>query len=177
MAGRAHLIADNPAPETVALLGGVLPGRWGRMPLLSRAMIVEVGLTLQHHGLLHNGLRLCDGGLMAGLVGATRHGSLHTDLAFKKSMEMRPGLASPALFGYTLPNTPLAEAAVIFGLMGPVYAVFHDGDNLQQHAAAEAEALMEAMPGLDCMLACGFDQLPGDDTPDALSVTLTVATR
>ncbi|SDP48847.1 hypothetical protein [Desulforhopalus singaporensis] len=177
MAKKAACIADNPAAEIVELLGGRLPSRWGRMPLLSRAMIVETGAVLKSHGLMKNGTRLCDNGMTVGLVGATRFGSMQTDLAFKKSMTLGPGLASPALFGYTLPNTPLAEAAVIFGLTGPVYAIYHDGDNLHERARLEAESLLDAFANLDWVLACVFDHYPGEDEPENIFVNLTVSSR
>ncbi len=110
-----------------------------------------------------------------GLIGGTKRGSLHTDRAFITTMADGPGLASPALFGYTLPNIPLAEAAGVFGLVGPVYAVF-DEDNPLKCAEDEARRLltMQKQKDLTLMLACEFDHYSDDKGKDVLSVTLTV---
>lgn len=171
-----ELTGDNPGEETAELLG-TIPGRWGRMPVLSRLVLVETGRVLRRCGLLQDGNRQCDRGLNVGLVGASRRGSLHTDLAFQESMASGPALASPALFGYTLPNTPLAEAAVQFGLSGPVYAVFDDSTDIMAAAEKEAACLLEQMEEVDFMLACAFDHYPADEGREVLSVNLMVLQR
>ena len=152
---------------------GVIPGRWGRMTPLSRLLIVEVGRVLQGRGILRPGLKCSECGLQAGLIGGTRRGSLHTDLAFIESMKAGPGLASPALFGYTLPNIPLAEAASHYGLIGPVYAVFDEASPLTV-AEREARLLLNMQQELSLMLACEFDHYAGSDGEEELSVTLTL---
>ncbi|WP_163335671.1 hypothetical protein [Desulfopila sp. IMCC35008] len=173
-----RFISDVPGAETAELLGSI-PGRWGRMPRLSRLVLVETGriLRCEKNGISGESERLCDAGKNVGLVGATRRGSLHTDLAFRQTMASGPGLASPALFGYTLPNTPLAEAAVVFGLTGPVYALFDENGTLLNRAEKEAAALLEHMASLDFMLACAFDHYPEKNGREKISVTLTVLNR
>jgi hypothetical protein len=171
-----HFISDDPAPETVKFLG-MIPSRWGRMPRLSRLVLVETGRILHCEQLTTSGGRLCDTGKNVGLIGATSKGSLHTDLAFRETMASGPGLASPALFGYTLPNTPLAEAAVVFGLTGPVYALFEKREEALGRAEKEAAALLAQMSSLDFMLACAFDHYPIGNSHEKISVTLTVLNR
>ncbi len=169
-------VGDVPPLEVTTLLGGV-PGRWGRMTLLSRLLIIETGRILQESNKLEKAERLCDKGLTVGLIGATGRGSLYTDQAFKETMQAGPGLASPALFGYTLPNTPLAEAAVFYGLMGPVYALYDECDNKLEVAEKEASRLLVMQQELDFMLACEFDHYYAKERQEKLSVTLNVIIR
>jgi len=163
---------DRPDERTVALLGDI-PARWGRMSPLSRLVIVEVGLLLQGGGRLEQGQRMSDLGHKVGLVGGTKRGSLHTDQSFIASMAEGPGLASPAVFGYTLPNIPLAEAAAVYGLTGPVYAVFDNEDPLRA-AEDEARMLVKMDSNLFLMLACSFDHYDLGGGQEELSVTFTV---
>jgi hypothetical protein len=170
--GKLHLISDEGLEYVKDLLGEV-PNRWGRMNPLSRLLIIETARALYENAIISRGQRLSDQGVKAGLIGATRRGSLHTDQAFITTMAEGHGLASPALFGYTLPNIPLAEAAVAFGLTGPVYALF---DTVTPFESAESEARLHLMlqQNLDFMIACEFDHYIGSDQHEELSVTLTV---
>ena len=149
------------------------------MSPLSRLLVIETGYALQQNGLLALGERFCDIGKTVGLIGGTKRGSLHTDQAFIGTMADGPGAASPALFGYTLPNIPLAEAAGVFGLVGPVYAVF-DKDNPLKSAEDEARRLLvmqkqeQEQKNLNLMLACEFDHYRDEQEQEKLSVTLTV---
>lgn len=170
--GKAHLISDLGLDRVKDLLGEI-PGRWGRMTPLSRLLIVETAQALYENAILARGQRFCDLGKNVGLLGATRRGSLHTDLAFIGTMGEGAGLASPALFGYTLPNIPLAEAAVAFGLTGPVYALF-DNETPLKSAESEARLLLMMQKDLDLMLACEFDHYIDSGQHEELSVTLTV---
>jgi 3-oxoacyl-(acyl-carrier-protein) synthase len=115
----ADAYADSPPHEVVEILGGSLPARWGRMDTLCRALAVHVGILLgEKAGELQ--------GMECGLVCGTRLGSLHTDLAFADTLSEGVMRASPLLFSHTLPNMAPAESAVIFGLTGPVYALYDD---------------------------------------------------
>ena len=155
----AVLLQEPPADFVLHLLGEI-PSRWGRMPLLCRAVLVETGRLLGQLYPQKGQRSLKKRGLSVGLVGATRHGSLVTDLDFAATMAPGPEFASPALFGYTLANMPLAEAAVHFGLTGPVYALFTENDLLTT-ALAEARTWLAQDNSLSLMLACGFDHEPG----------------
>ncbi|WP_419175761.1 beta-ketoacyl synthase N-terminal-like domain-containing protein [Desulfosediminicola sp.] len=170
-----ELIADEAFAAANTFLGG-LPSRWGRMTPLSRLLIVECGRQLFGSNVLEPGQRLCDLGRNVGLIGGTRWGSLHTDQAFIETMSAGPGLASPALFGYTLPNTPLAEVAVMFGLTGPVYALF-DIETPLVCATDEARMLLAMQNDLDFMLACEFDHrivCDDGDQREEIFATLTL---
>lgn len=168
-----RLVLDNQPAESILTLLGAIPGRWGRMTPLSRLLIIETARVLQHRRILDCGQRLSDLGKKVGLIGGTRRGSLHTDQAFISTKEAGPGLASPALFGYTLANIPLAEAAVAHGLVGPVYAVF-DAKSPLESAQDEARRLLSMQINLDLMLACEFDHYEQAGQQEELSVTLTV---
>ncbi|PHR30239.1 MAG: hypothetical protein COA36_02320 [Desulfotalea sp.] len=170
---------NDQVDEAVISLIGAIPKRWGRMNPLSRLLIVEVGRLLIAKGLITSGQKCSDRGLTIGLVGATSRGSLRTDVDFIASMEEGAGLASPALFGYTLPNIPLAEAAGQFGLTGPVYALF---DTLKPFEKAELEAryLLSYHSELSLMLACEFDHLSGREARggvEKLLVNLTIVEK
>ncbi len=167
-------IFSDQADESVSALLGKVPGRWGRMTPLCRLLIVQTARLLKARGLLESGHRFSDSGRRVGLIGGTKRGSLYTDLAFVDSMV--EGLASPALFGYTLPNIPLAETAVAFGLTGPVFAVFENKIPLKK-AELEANRFLESDRTLEFMLACDFDHYHTVDGQEEISVNLTVVER
>lgn len=161
-----------PDPETMAVLSDI-PDRWGRMPPLSRAVVVEAGRVLKNSALFKSGRRLTESGITAGLIGGTREGSLATDMKFAATLTRGPGLASPALFGYTLPNIPLSEAANHYGLRGPVYAIF-DSENPLGMAVQEAKRLLCMQKDLSLMLACEFDNFDHGGQGEQLSVIFTL---
>jgi len=163
---------NQPDQRIVSLLGSI-PGRWGRMSPLSRLLIVETGRVLQEKGILIKGQRLSEMNKKAGLIGGTKRGSLYTDQEFIATMADGPGCASPSLFGYTLPNIPLAEAASFYGLIGPVYSLFDAREPLKK-AVDEARCLLMMQKDLDLMLACEFDHYGRRGRKEKLSVTLTV---
>ncbi|MDF1614723.1 hypothetical protein [Desulfurivibrio dismutans] len=171
-----YAFAATPPEEVLAVLEEV-PGRWGRMPPLSRALVVETGRVLAAADLLTGGRRLHERGIKVGLIGATTTGSLSTDLDFAASLDGGFQLASPALFGYTLPNIALSEAASHYGLTGPVYAVFPGHQPLMAAARTEAERWLAGCPELDLMLAGVFDSRPGADEAVVLSLTFAVVSE
>ena len=150
---------------------GLMPQRWGRMDQLSRLAVETVGRVLEESGLLQPATAKVDPATVVGLIAATRYGSLATDLEYCRSLAEGFDLASPALFGYTLPNIGLAEAAGQFGLTGPVYAIF----SVASSAVAEAEAKrwlsMGAAP--TAMLA-GVIDVPPDNDPRAIIANFTL---
>ncbi len=152
-----HLVADEASEELASLLGAV-PKRWGRMNRLSRLLLVKTALLLEDAGYCA-GEKLSEKGLAVGLIGVSRYGSLQTDYDFLATMEGGAAFASPALFGYTLANIPLAEVAVAFGLRGPVFALIGEGEkeNLLACAKEEAQRHLDSVPELHFMLACAFD--------------------
>lgn len=168
---REDILQDNPGETITALLKDI-PGRWGRMSYLSRLVLVEISRLLQQKGVVEPAEKLGDKGLHVGLVGGTRRGSLYTDNSFIETMKLGPHLASPALFGYTLPNTPLAEAAVALGLKGPVFAVFDEVAPMET-AVSEAKLYLNHDRELDFMLVCEFDHYVEDKREiDSVKVSL-----
>ncbi|MDZ7642321.1 MAG: hypothetical protein U5J62_09905 [Desulfurivibrio sp.] len=125
-------------------------------------------------GLLSGGRSLYALGKNAGLIGATTTGSLGVDLDFASTLAAGFYLASPALFGYTLPNIALSEAASHYGLVGPVYAIFPDQQTPLTVAVVEAERWLACRPELDLIIAGAFDAWPGSETTASLSITLSV---
>lgn len=167
---------NDQVDEDVIPLIGEIPKRWGRMNPLSRILIVEVGRLLIQNGRIESGQKCSAQGLTVGLVGGTRRGCLQTDCDFLDTMTTAPGLASPALFGYTLPNIPLAEAAGQFGLTGPVYAIFDTFQPLEK-AKLEAGQLLTYHPELSFMLACEFDHLEAQDGEQSTLINLTIVEK
>ncbi len=161
------------ATEDIRDLLVSLPSRWGRMPPLCRCVVVEAAKILQQNNLLESGLHQLEAGRSAGLIGGTTYGSLSTDLEFSRTMKENPLLASPALFGYTLANIPIAEAANHFGLTGPVYAIV-DQVNPFYKAQSEAQRILSSNDNLDFMLACVFDAHYRNHDREQLHVTFTL---
>jgi hypothetical protein len=166
-----YAFVDTPDPETLGILG-TLPGRWGRMPPLSRAMVVETGRFLKECAMRPQSLP-ADTGKMIGLIGGTARGSLAPDLDFAATLLEDVNLASPAIFSYTLANIPLAEAANHYHLTGPVYAVL-DAQAPLDAAIREAKRLVRMQPMFHFILACAFDDNPGSDREGRLSLTFTL---
>ncbi|NTV14308.1 MAG: hypothetical protein HGA96_10330 [Desulfobulbaceae bacterium] len=132
------------------------------MDRISRLAVVEVGRALRASGLLREEAgRLCLSG-SGGLIGATRYGSLATDLAFAATLAAGLNLASPTLFSYTLPNIALAEAASHYGLTGPVYSLFATSP---EAAEAEARSWLAEEAGVDFMVAGNIDIVPDAAAP------------
>jgi 3-oxoacyl-(acyl-carrier-protein) synthase len=153
-----HSYPDEPGSGILAILGQV-PKRWGRMDLLSRAAVVEIGRAIAAWQGKEQPARL-DDTARVGVIAATRRGSLATDLAFGHSLTQGLEMASPTLFGYTLPNIALAEAASHYGLTGPVYSVFTGpGDDPLQLARREAGRWLQSS-NFTAMLAGELDFQP-----------------
>ena len=167
----SYAFMDTPDDETLAVLGTV-PGRWGRMPPLSRAMVVETGRILRERSLLSSQTSANTAGLI-GLIGGTARGSLTPDLDFAATLLAGVNLASPALFGYTLANIPLAEAANHYHLTGPVYAII-DAKTPLDTAVREAGRLIRMQPAFAYILACAFDDYLDAHRQERLSLTFTL---
>ncbi|RJR48888.1 MAG: hypothetical protein C4576_07570 [Desulfobacteraceae bacterium] len=59
-----------------------------------------------------------------GIIVSSEYGCLHVDIEYIKTVLREEGIgASPALFAYTLPNSFLGDAAILFGLAGKAFAV------------------------------------------------------
>lgn len=119
--GQGFHQAFQPGEGVAALAkSGVVPTpyrNFGRLDPLSRNTIAAVALALDDAGLAAPG-----GEPQAiGIAGTARDGSLAADVAyFRDYLENGRMLGRANLFIYTLPTSPLGEAAIQFGLTGPL---------------------------------------------------------
>jgi 3-oxoacyl-[acyl-carrier-protein] synthase II len=117
--------------------------RFGRMSEYSKLGVAAVAFALRDAG-----LDPWDAKRPIGLAAGSELGCLATDLDFYDSvLPAGGGLASPALFAYTLANCFLGEAAILFGLTGPgiVLTEGPGGDRLDPLRAA-----LEWLDGGEC---------------------------
>jgi 3-oxoacyl-(acyl-carrier-protein) synthase len=136
---------------------GEIPKRWGRMDTASRIAVVEIGLLLKQAKLLAQNNAL-DNEIKAGLIVGSKLGSLATDLAFCQTLEEGIENASPILFGYTLPNIPLAEAACHYRITGPVYSII--SEKPLSGAIEEAHFWLKSDSGISFIIAGELDVAP-----------------
>jgi len=148
-----------------------VPERWGRMDLLSQATLLAVGEVLHKASLLDNHGKVVSD-LVVGLVGGTRRGSLRTDLDYIETLAEGPDFASPALFGYTLANIPLAEAAVHYRLTGPVFSLFSI-DPFNEAVTVAKQWLRDPLSRCKTIVVGQFDALPGDGS-DIINVDFDI---
>ncbi len=100
---------------------------FGRLDALSKMTAYAVSLALQDGGVEYSPVMKQD----IGIVGTSAEGSLRSDIEyFRDYLEGGRTLSRGNLFIYTLPSSPLGEAAIHFGLLGPLL-----------YAAAEHNAL------------------------------------
>ncbi len=98
---------------------------FGRLDTLSKMTCRAVALALDDAGIRYSPGRKQD----IGIIGANTAGSLQSDVRyFKDYLESGRTLSRANLFIYTLPSSPMGEAAIYFGLQGPLfYATGRDG--------------------------------------------------
>jgi len=90
---------------------------FGRLDRVSRITLAAVSLTLQDAGIDSSPLNKRE----IGIVGTNSEGSLITDLDYYRDyVDNGRKLSRANLFIYTLPSSPLGEAAIHFGLTGPL---------------------------------------------------------
>jgi 3-oxoacyl-[acyl-carrier-protein] synthase II len=144
---------------------GTLPERWGRMGLMGRTALVEIGRVLQKEGMITGDSPSLLPGWTAGLIIGSKKGSLAVDIEYAQSLKAGPGMASPHLFSYTLPNIPLAEAAIQYGLTGPVFCII--SDNPYNDALLEARQWLTEMPGSKTLMVAGaMDIIPSRESAE-----------
>lgn len=169
-----YIASDEPGMDVVEIIGEI-PRRWGRMDRMSRLAVVEVGRVIGEAGVAFDDIRT--GILKGGLIGATRYGSLTTDLEYAETLERGLEVASPTLFSYTLPNISLAEAASHYGLTGPVYSLF--SEKPLSEAEEGCRNWLTDNPELDFMIAGEIDVYPASITnkkekKEIISATFTI---
>lgn len=104
---------------------------FARLDNASKMTCCAVALALKDAGIPYSMNRKQD----MGIIGTSRKGSLRSDLDyFKDYLKCGRTLARGNLFIYTLPSSPLGEAAIHFGLQGPLL-----------YTAAPAKSLARAL--------------------------------
>lgn len=132
---------------------------FGRLDRLSRMTAAGISLALRDGAIGYSPAQKQD----IGIIGTSSAGSLITDLHFFRDyVECGRKLARGGLFIYTLPSSPLGEAAIHFGLLGPLFylaggkaspgAVFDAAEVLLLQQ--EAEAMLAGIAGEDAALYC-----------------------
>lgn len=137
---------------------GTLPDRWLRMDTMSQHAVLEIGRALRDGKITSFKPECC------GIIGGSKYGSLATDLAFTESLQDGVAFASPALFGYTLANISLAEAASQYDITGPVFCVL-DAEPLVA-AQKEAQRWLQFMPKNSFIIYGELDVIPDGDNED-----------
>ena len=101
---------------------------FGRLDLVSKRVCYVTALALQDAGMEYSKGWKQD----VGLLGTDEYGSEQANLSFFRDyVEGGRTLARANLFIYTLPSSPLAEAAVHFGLQGPLLYLRNQGGSVE----------------------------------------------
>lgn len=90
---------------------------FGRLDSVARMTCYAAALALKDAGIKYSLNRKQD----IGIIGTNTSGSLQSDINyFRDYLDSGRTLSRGNLFIYTLPTSPLAEAAIYFGLQGPL---------------------------------------------------------
>jgi 3-oxoacyl-[acyl-carrier-protein] synthase II len=93
---------------------------FGRFDRVSKMTCYSIGLALRDAGIEYSSTRKQD----IGIIGTNAEGSLRSDIEyFRDYLAGGRKLSRGNLFIYTLPSSPLGEAAIHFGLLGPLLYV------------------------------------------------------
>jgi 3-oxoacyl-(acyl-carrier-protein) synthase len=97
---------------------------FGRLDLISKMTAFGVSLALQDAGIEYSPVAKQN----IGIVGTNAEGSLRSDIEYFQDYLMSGRTLSRGnLFIYTLPSSPIGEAAIHFGFLGPV--LYAAGEN------------------------------------------------
>jgi hypothetical protein len=123
---------------------------YGRFDLPTRLVCHAVHLALRAAG--YRAERPFSEG--AGLIGTGDLGTLAANLAYYRDYcENGKVLARSNLFLYTLPTSPLAEAAILFRLRGPLFFLTAGPEGSPAAAVQAAGDLLDDVE-VPCMLVC-----------------------
>ena len=112
---------------------------FARFDEASRLIILSVALALHDAGIAYTEGEKQD----IGILGTSPDGALVSNLAyFRDYTEHGRKLARGNLFIYTLPTSPLAEAAIHFGLQGPLLYL-RDSEKPEERLLAHAELMIQ----------------------------------
>lgn len=118
--GAQHQFAEGEGVHSMAKLGTFSQPfkNFGRLDRMSRMTVSAVALALQDAGMEYSSANKQD----MGIIGTSRAGSLTSDIDyFKDFWENGRTLSRANLFIYTLPSSAMGEAAIHFGLTGPLF--------------------------------------------------------
>jgi len=91
---------------------------FGRLDPVSKMTAYAVALALKDAGITYPLSRKQD----IGIIGTNAAGCINSDIRyFKDYLDSGRTLSRGNLFIYTLPSSPLSEAAIHFGLQGPLF--------------------------------------------------------
>ncbi len=108
---------------------------FGRFDAASRLVVISAALALHDAGIPYAKGKKQD----IGILGTSPDGALDADLAyFRDYAQAGRKLGRGNLFIYTLPSSPLAEAAIHFGLQGPS-AYIRQANNPEENLLAHAQ--------------------------------------
>ncbi len=126
---------------------------FGRLDPVSRMAGYAVALALKDAGIEYSQERKLD----MGIIGTNASGSLDSDVRyFRDYLESGRTISRGNLFIYTLPSSPLGEAAIHFGLQGPLFYMTGTGDPLKLIMDAAAETML--LDNVPAMLAGVFEE-------------------
>jgi len=143
---------------------------FGRLDTISKMTAYGVSLALQDSGIEYSPLRKQD----IGIVGTNAEGSLQSDIEyFRDYLAGGRTLSRGNLFIYTLPSSPLGEAAIHFGLLGPVLYVAKERHALtavldtaeEMLLASDAPAMLAGAAEADEAIFFVLARDPGWDRP------------
>lgn len=114
---------------------------FGRLDLVSRHVSYAVALALRDAGITYAMGHKQD----IGIIGTNDNGSLGADgLYFRDYLSGGRTLGRGNLFIYTLPSSPLGEAAIHFGLLGPLIYMAGGENILSRAMTISEEMIMQA---------------------------------
>lgn len=136
--GRPVLAAGDPRIPPPEEIYSTLPARYRRFDAYCQIGCAAIALALKDAGLSSDGLRQ-----PIGVIASSRYGCFETDLAYHATTRQADGtFASPTLFSYTLPGIAISEAAIHFGLTGPLLTIGGDEGPAGRHALGIAVDLL-----------------------------------
>ncbi len=112
---------------------------FGRFDRASRMTCFGAALALRDAGIAYSAAQKQD----IGIICANARGSLQTDIDyFRDYVESGRVLSRGNLFIYTLPSSPAGEAAIHFGLRGPLLYAAGEGDSLAPALDTAADMIL-----------------------------------
>jgi len=158
--------------DPFALSEGLLPGFSGKSPFKNQTFrrfgrldrYSKLGLTAIAHALQDAGLNTWKEKRDIGVIVSTVFGCISTDFDYYNTVMPKNGILSdPNLFTYTLPNSFLGHASIMFGLTGTNFVI---NDKTGSGISAIVSALdCISLGDCDRMLAGICDVEPPPDFP------------